>query len=520
LQENSKTTQLSSSKSSIIGLSALRMIRLVVSLATIALSAKYFGASVERDLWILALASVNFVQSALWGPINETFRAKFIFLREEEGEMTALKRARSLFLFTNLVTIIGFGIFMIFHYPTSQLVAPGNSGKELAQLDFMLQILGPSLLLTQITFLLSSILNAYGTFYIPEITGFISSLFNILFFIILVPHIGIYSLAVSYYLGLIMLLGMLVYQIHRQQIPFFRKPFTLTLSDVKPYLIFALPFFIPYFFSQLNGVSEKSIATLIGVGSISIVDYARKFIDIPMGVLYSVLNTIMIPVLSQQFTKNDIPGFRKEFKSTFQLGLMFMGVFVSILLIGSGNIIDFAYNLGKMNTDSLDTISSLSVYYGFSALTIFCFSILGFSLISLQQNKIYALCSTIAHVIIIAINMTMYKKFGVYIFPVSLIIAYTLNSLILLIKLQKIVGSVWISLMRYILFIAIISLIGYFAGTQLFIDLDYPSLAILALKILSLLVVALLLTFFMKLEERVYFISYIAKAKIVVKKIM
>lgn len=518
MQESSESTQLSSSKSSIIGLSVLRVLRLVVSLVTIALSAKYFGASIERDLWILALASVNFVQSALWGPINETFRAKFIFLKETEGEEAALKKARSLFIFTIAVTAVAFALFMVFHYPTAKIVAPGNSSSELIQLDFMLQILAPSLLLTQITFLLSSILNAYNVFYIPEVTGVVSSIFNIIFFIVLVPHIGIYSLAVSYYLGLVILVGMLIYQIQKEQIPFFKKPFFLKLRDIKPYILFALPFYVPYFFSQLNGVSEKSVATLIGVGSISIVDYSRKFIDIPMGVLYSVLNTIMIPVLSQRFTQNDIPGFRKEFMSVFQLGLIFMGLFVSLLVIGASDIIDFAYNLGKMNTESLATISDLSVYYGFSALTIFCFSILGFSLISLQQNKIYALCSTVAHVIIIFLNLVFYKQLGVYIFPISLIIAYTLNSLFLLVKYQQLVGPIWKTSLKYLLFILVISILGYIGKQYIFRPLEYPALVLLMGKSIFLLTGAATILFIMGLEEKIYLSRYLLIIKSISKR--
>lgn len=511
---------MSSSKKSIIGLSLIRMIRLFASLVTIILSAKFFGASIERDLWILALTAVNFVHAALWGPINETFRAKFIFIREAEGEEMALKKARSLFLFTNLVTVIGFAVFMLFHFQTAILIAPGNSGSELVELDFMLQILAPSLLLTQITFLLSSILNAYETFYIPEFTGLVSSLFNIVFFLLLVPHIGIYSLAVAHYLGLVLLFVMLVLQIIRQRIPFFKRPFTLSMSEVKPYLLFALPFFVPYFFSQINGISEKSISTLLGAGSISIIDYSRKFIDIPMSVLYSVLNTIMIPTLSQKFMSNDMEGFKKEFLSTFQLGTLFLGLFVSVMVIGATDIIDFAYNLGTMDADALHTISQLSIMYGFSAVTIFCFSILGFSLISLQKNKTYAGFATYSQVIIITLNILFFKQLNVYIFPVSLILAYAFSSLILGYQFQRIVGSIAKSTFRYLSFILILSGIGYLAKNYFTHIITSIPLLVLGLKSIFLCLMALSLIFLLQLEERFIILHAINRVKVILLKVI
>jgi putative peptidoglycan lipid II flippase len=496
------------------------MIRLLASLVTIILSAKYFGASIERDLWILALTAVNFVHAALWGPINETFRAKFIFLREAEGEHAALKKARSLFVFTNLVTAIGFALFMLFHFQTASLIAPGNTGSELVELDFMLQILAPSLLLMQITFLLSSILNAYESFYIPEFTGLISSLCNIFFFLILVPHIGIYSLAIAHYIGLILLFAMLVFQIIKQRIPFFKKPFTLDIEDVKPYILFALPFFIPYFFSQINGISEKSISTLMGAGSISIIDYSRKFIDIPMSVLYSVLNTIMIPTLSQKFMKQDMTGFKKEFLSTFQLGLLFLGLFVSVMVIGSTDIIDFAYNLGTIDTLTLRTISELSIMYGFSAVMIFCFSILGFSLISLQMNKTYAGFATYSQIIIITLNILLYKRLNVYIFPVSLILAYAFSSIILGYKFQRIVGSISKPIIKYFSFIVLLSIIGYLSKNQFtYIPSDVPLLK-LGLKSIFLGFMAFILIFLLRLEERAMIINVMKKTKSVLLKMI
>jgi putative peptidoglycan lipid II flippase len=505
---------MSSSKSSVLGLSTVRMVRLVVSLATIAISAKFFGTSIERDLWILAITAINFIQASLWGPINETFRAKFIFIKEEEGEYNALKKAKSLFLFTILVTIFVLSIYIFFHYKSATLIALGNSEAEQIKLDFILQILAPSLLLTQITLLLSSILNAYGIFYMPEITGLIASLLNIFIFYFLVSKIGIYSLAVAHYASLVILLGMLIFQIRKQQIPFFERPFTLNFRDVKPFILFASPFFIAYFFAQLNGISEKSIASLMGTGKISIIDYARKFIDIPMGVLYSVLNTIMIPILTTKFMNKDLDGFKKEFSGIFQLGILILGVFFSILIMGSSEIVNIAYNLGKIDAESLKLISHLSIIYGFSTIMIFCFSILGLSLVSLQKNKTYAIVATAAHIIIIILNIAFFKQFDIYIFPLSLSLAYTISAITLMIKFHNEVGALPTKLIKYLCFIIILSTVNYLGKVYLFSYINTFDLILLFMKSLFILSTTMVLIFGLKMDERLIILSALSKIKI------
>ena len=68
----------------------------------------------ERDVWLLVLAFITTINLAVWGPINETFRTKFIFLREKEGEVEALRRTASLLSFIVLGTILVSLVILLF----------------------------------------------------------------------------------------------------------------------------------------------------------------------------------------------------------------------------------------------------------------------------------------------------------------------------------------------------------------------------------------------------------------------
>ena len=112
-----------------IYLFGLRLIRTAVSIITVSLSAKYFGIGIERDVWLLVLAFITTINLAVWGPINETFRTKFIFLREKEGEIEALRRTASLLSFIVLGTILVSLVILLFPEQLMAVIAPSVSGE-------------------------------------------------------------------------------------------------------------------------------------------------------------------------------------------------------------------------------------------------------------------------------------------------------------------------------------------------------------------------------------------------------
>lgn len=187
-----------------------------LSMVSLILSAKFFGVSMERDMWVLVTAFIMTLGSALWGPVNETFRAKFIFISESDGKDKALSSAFSLVVFIILITLLLSFIIGIFHDSLGHLLSvSGKSSEGLQLFSLLLIVMLPTLLITQLTSIGISILNAYDIYYLPEIAGGISSIFNILIIILLAPRIGIFSLAISQYMAMGLLLVGVLYYLHK-----------------------------------------------------------------------------------------------------------------------------------------------------------------------------------------------------------------------------------------------------------------------------------------------------------------
>lgn len=491
----------SSNKKTIL-LFLLRLLRAVISIATLILSAKFFGVSTERDSWLLAFNCIVVINLALWGPINETFRAKFIFLREQYGAEKSVQQATSLLIFTAIISTLIITAILIKPSIATSIISPTKSEVEIRTLTLLLCLLSPSLLLNQISLLLSSILNAYHIFYIPEIAGFFSSILNILALILLVPYFGIYSLVISYYLGSMLLIVLLIYQIRKNSIQLFKFPIKFKFKYVKPYILYSLPFFFPYFFGQLNAIAEKSIASILGDGVVSTIDYSRKFIDVPSGVLISVLTTILVPVLSQNFSKNNLTQFKSEFINIFHLGLFVLGTLLTFFTICSLDIVNLIYGDKKISLDSLTTISNLSIAYALSAIAIYYYSIIGLTLLSTNKGKVYAICGVCAQILMLISNFLLYEKFGVYVFPASLFLAHLISAIIMTVNLDFLSKSIFKSLAIYTPYILFIVIIGYLSNLYLFQNLMFSPMILILIKGFFLSTLSVIFLFAFKMNER------------------
>lgn len=382
----------------------------------------------------------------------------------------------------------------------------------------MLLVVAPSLLFDQLSHLGTSILNAYNSFYVPEISNCVAALVNIVSMIFLAPYIGIYALAVSYYIGLVLMFSFVAYEVYLRNVPIFSDGIKVRLADFKPFFIYALPFFIPYFFIQINFLVEKSLGNILGEGVVSMLDYSRRFVDIPINVLTSVLLTMLVPVLSSRFVKQDAAGFLTDFKQIYQFGLLIVTGLIAFFCSSAQELIGLVlYHKEQMPLDAVIRISDLANYYAWSALINFFYIIFGLALLATNRGRIYAFFGVIAQLIMIAFNFLCYRSLGVYTFPVSFILAHSFSAVALFIYFpysnRRILFSVTL---RYVLYLVAVVGVVYLL-TELLPDRtnDYIALIVNGCTIL---IVMFALMFLLRIEERMFVLQYWRKAIGLVRK--
>jgi peptidoglycan biosynthesis protein MviN/MurJ (putative lipid II flippase) len=460
-----------------------------LSIVTLPLTAKYFGVSIERDAWILTITLLSTVGLAIFGPIDETFRAKFVFLKEKEGEEAAISKAMSLVGFTALLTIAISLVLLLLTHPIANALDSTGSPQKLSLIVSLLLIMLPTLLINQLTSIGISVLNAYDVYYLPEFAGTVASVFNIIFILFLAPVIGIYSLAISQYVAILLLFIAVIFYLRKQS--FKLRPFWIIYwRDVKVFIFFALPFFLPYFAGQINQLAEKWIANSLGDGSVSALDYARQFSMTLQGVISSVLTTVMVPMLAKSFAQKDADRFARIVKENFTTIFVIICLTVPVLIGSATPLSKFFFAHGKVSSDALLLITNLMRIYGLAFVGIILYLTFGLILLASDKGKIYAFWGILAQVVVLCFNIALVRKWGIYVFPISVGIGHLLIACIFsyFVKMDN-KWSMYLRILKYVVIMLTMSVGLYFLNLKPVSDIAMLQLLMNGIVLLLLFVV-------------------------------
>jgi peptidoglycan biosynthesis protein MviN/MurJ (putative lipid II flippase) len=488
----------------------LKFTKIPLSIVLLSLTAKYFGVSLAREVWLLAYTTMLAIDTAFWGPINESFRAKFIFIKVAEGENIAIKYTQSLLFYIFVSSTIL--MFFIFSFPEyiAYIIAPKYHSITLNLLIKMLVYAAPILLLNQAILIGNSILNAYEVFFVPEISGFVNILINIILLIYLTPVYGVYALMISYFISVIVNLLFILYYVKITKIPLFKLDWNFHFSGFKMYFIFALPLFFPYFLGQVNSIKEKSLATSIGIGTVSTMDYANRLPTMMYAVVISIISTILLPVLAESYTRKNIKTYIESFQSVYQIGLLLLGFVVVFIFGASQPLIYILYQSKNITHLELNQIIELSKYYSISLLGIFLYTIFGMSMMASGYNKKYAFLGIITQLLVIFINSMLIEKFGVYVFPISITIAHIVAAYFMFVKFPYSNNKIKEITIKYLLLIIFATLLILIISYFFLVKNNYLNLLIIGL---SEIIIIILIMFFMKFEEFYTLLDYFKKIK-------
>ena len=447
----------------------IRVIGMLVSVVSVTITAHFFGVSVEKDCWILALTLTTTIIQAVWGPLNETYRAKFVFIREREGVEKAVSMTSSLigcvFVFTILLSVV----VVVFSKDISSFMI-GNIPTDSYGIVYVLLIsLIPTMIITEFSKISTSILNAFDIFYIPEIVGLITSIINIILIIILAPKIGILSLLIATYVSTSLLLVVDIFFLKKKQIHIWGKLVRFDISEVKPFLVFALPFFFPYFVGQLNGLSEKYIAALLGQGAISSLDYSSQFTKILQSVLSSILTTVMVPILAKNYSNGEMSRCAVVLKENTRVCWLILIASCAFLVGGAEPICRFFFFRGKVSVDQLLVIVELTRIYGLMFVNIFMYLLFGYSLLSLGKGKLYASIGVLTQIIVMVLYMLGFWIFrSLYIFPFSAGIAHFFAAGLMIYFARDIISRqlIWFVAKSFLLMVLISTIVYVFNEYQ------------------------------------------------------
>lgn len=293
--------------------SAMTLISRILGLVRDVVFARYFGATIVMDAFIVANRIPNMLRRFFAeGAFSQGFVPVMARYREqhtkEEARQFVDAVAGTLGLILFLVTLAG-----VIAAPLLVLVvAPGFIGED-GRFDLataMLRFTFPYLFFVSLTAFAGGILNTYGRFAVPAFTPVILNVVLIAAAMWLSPKLADPGMALAY--GVFIAgLAQLVFQV-----PFLAKIHAVPRPRWRPKhegVRRAGKLMLPAIFgssvAQVNVLVGGIIASMLGIGKISLLYYSDRLMEFPLGLFSIAIATVTLPQLSRQHAKQSMQEF-------------------------------------------------------------------------------------------------------------------------------------------------------------------------------------------------------------------
>lgn len=413
-------------------LASLRFVKLSLTVVALMLYARTFGIGLQMDSWVFASGVAASVGLALWGPVNEIVRSKFVRQVVEVGEESARSSAMSLLAFTSITSML-LCVVLLTTAPqiVSMLYAAGGTSESTLVLKLFMFML-PSIVIGQVLSLGTAYMNCCDVIYAPEFMGVAAAILNLVCVLVLTPLIGIYSLVLGYYLGAAASLVVVLRFLWSRGFLRRMAGAKVIFEEARVTIIFAAPLFFSYGAGQLNGLLEKYLASLMGVGVLSSVNYAAQIKSTLQAVLTSVMFSLIVPKLTQAASHNSGKAFKRLLGESQRVAMVFLLIVLPFVFGTADALAAILFGKGLTSASALQEIALLIRLYIVALVPVVLYLVYGVALLAQQKGRTYAVLGVAAQLLSALFCMALFQKLGPTVFPIALLLSHLVAALLML----------------------------------------------------------------------------------------
>lgn len=330
-----------------------------------------FGANRESDIFKIATTTPNVLFGSIASAIVVSFIPIFSNVKDDK------KKANEFFnnilnivtLLCAVLAVIGIVIAPIL----VKLLASGFEGEAFTRTVEMTRIVMPAIIFLGMSGLYTGYLQSYGIFLQPALTGIAADVVLIIGIVVFYKY-GITAAVIAFLFS-----AAAQVLIQRPFMGEYKYRFFIDFKDnnVRKMILLSLPIIISTTVGQINLMVDRTFASRLVEGSISVVDYASKFSTIINQVFIVSITTVLYPMLTEKFTNNDKDGFQELFKKSVNIVIIVAIPLILGMVVLSTPFIKLVMEHGKFDrTATLATASALR-YLAFGALGYSLIDILG-----------------------------------------------------------------------------------------------------------------------------------------------
>ena len=397
-----------------------------------------FGVSIYTDAYKAAVSVPETIFTIVGLAISTVFIPMLSKVKYDKNKDEMFKFSNNIISILLVISIIIFALGFIF---TNEIVAfmfDGFSKEKFILTVFLTRITLFNLLFLSINACYTAMLQVCEDFVIPSILGMF---FNapMIIYLLCFNDISIVGLTIANVIGNFLRVAVQVPVLYKHG---YRFKLFINLKDerIKKILILIIPVIIGSGANSLNMIVDMKVASSLGDGAVSGLDFAQKIIVFANTAITTSIVTVMYPLMANKLNEGDNKGFSMYLtKSISIIALLLIPISIGFILLNK-EIISAFYERGKFNDVAVGITAS--AFLGYSLVLPFTGvrDILNSSLFSMQKTKVTTINGIVGVVVNIILSISLSKVFGIFGVAIASTVASMITAVLLFISTRKFVG--------------------------------------------------------------------------------
>lgn len=394
--------------------------------------AQFFGTTNYTDAYQLAENIISIVRGAFANSVPVVFLTALVYKKVKKEKSKYLIRdvtAYGTVLLLVISTIIlGISSFVRILY---------NDSLFLKNLCNFVIILSPTILLGYISGIFSSVLESEKKYWPSKIVSLLTSIFVVIFVVLLFERISITSILLGEIVALIVHIILLLYLIQRNKYDFMLGGLHESM-EAKKIFRNAIPLMLSASIYSINSLVDKAVALSIKDGAATVLQYARIIsLDLFPSIIVTAFSGVLIREFSRSVAQNDYNKVEESVGVILESMFCFLTLVAIVSFVNARGLITFVYKRGSFNELSVNMtqIAFLGYVIGIPFYSIR--EVLSRVHYSYEDTHTPFKSSLIGVIINIMLSIVLAQKIGLYGIAIATTISIMTSSLLNYLALRK-----------------------------------------------------------------------------------
>lgn len=401
--------------------------------------ANFYGTSMVADVFVLTLNIPGLIISIVGSVIYMMYIPVYYDTKERLGDEASLKFTNNILNILSIFSIIVAVLGVIFAGEIIKIFAIGFEGEKFDLAVKFLRIMMLGVLFLSLNKVQSSFLQVKDSYLPASLVGVVYNIVIIISIFLSVSY-GSYYLAIGALLGLLGQVILLVPFMYKKG---YRYKFYVNLKDesILKMVKLSIPMMIGVAMSQLNVYVDKALASTLGDGKLSALNYASRLNDFVVALFVTSLITVIYPKLSQFVNDDDKKSFKKIIVKASNCLLLVVVPITFGAVILSESIVRVLLERGSFSGESTIMTSNALKLYAIGVIGYAIKEILSRGFYSLGDTKTPMINSSLAVIINIILDLIFIKPFSYMGLAMATSISYMVTVVLMFLSLRRKVGS-------------------------------------------------------------------------------